>query len=62
LKLQQKGVELFMAFLQKNQRMLNFYNQQADSEKSMMLNEFIENDTDDCNDILRLTEGLEDNA
>jgi hypothetical protein len=62
LKLQQKGVELFMAFLQKNQRMLNFYNQQADSEKSMMLNEFIENDTDDCNDILRLTEGLEENA
>lgn len=62
LKIQQRGVELLMAFLQKSQRMLNFYNQQTDSEKNMLLNEFIENSTDDCNEILRLTEGLEANA
>jgi hypothetical protein len=55
VKLQPKSLELLMAFLQKNQRMFNFYSQQADSEKNLMLTDFIENTTDDCNEIMRLT-------
>jgi hypothetical protein len=39
--------------------MFSLYSHQADSEKNLMLSDFIENTTDSCNEILHLTEDLQ---
>jgi hypothetical protein len=59
IRLPPQGLELLLAYVQKAQKMISCYGEHGESEKAILLSEFIENTMVDCHEIMRLVEGLE---